>query len=246
MPKNPHKPFKLTVEEANVLDKLAESTKMDGWFCIDGDLHVIDLEDGNKPMGDAEGVMTLDDGLAYSLEHEGLTEQEAEIYVDCINRARESLGYAPKGVILIQEEGEYCVACHDKEKLAFAGRESYGLPMLDLVSELYSSVKTLRRVGAEAGEYWEMILLAATCGQLQIQRAGTPPKREFKRPTPDDAGNGPEGLLWDCLLMHLGHRVEIAAYGDPSCPQSITLEDLDTNEVILDAGIYDLVAKADL
>ena len=88
--------FAITVEEANVLDKIASSTKMDGWFLIDGDLHVRDLENGEALMGDAEGVLMLDDGLAYPLvEHEGLTPQEKETYVSCLNRARASKGLPP-------------------------------------------------------------------------------------------------------------------------------------------------------
>ena len=50
-------------------------------------------------------------------------------------------------------------------------------------------------------------------------------------------------LLSERLLRHLGHRVQIAAYGDPRNPQCVTLEDLDTNEVILDGEIYTLAAK---
>ena len=53
-------------------------------------------------------------------------------------------------------------------------------------------------------------------------------------------------MLWDILKNHLGHKVEIAVYGDPEDPASVTLEDLDTNEVILDAGIYTLAAREDV
>lgn len=55
-----------------------------------------------------------------------------------------------------------------------------------------------------------------------------------------------EHLLWNILKDHLGHKVEIACYGDPDNPASITLEDLDTNEVILDAGIYTICAREDV
>ena len=88
--------FAITVEEANVLDKVASSTKMDGWFWIDEDLHVRDLENRNRLMGDAKGVVTLDDGLAYDLEHEGLNPKEIEVFENCVDRARESLGYPPE------------------------------------------------------------------------------------------------------------------------------------------------------
>ena len=52
-------------------------------------------------------------------------------------------------------------------------------------------------------------------------------------------------VLWDILKEHFGHKVEIAIYGDVDNPASITLEDIDTNEVILDAGIYTLCARED-
>ena len=52
--------------------------------------------------------------------------------------------------------------------------------------------------------------------------------------------------LWDVLRDHLGHKVEIAVYGDPDDPASVTLEDLDTNEVIFDAGIYTLATREDM
>ena len=49
--------------------------------------------------------------------------------------------------------------------------------------------------------------------------------------------------LWDLLREHVGHSVEIAIYGDVDDPVSITLEDMDTNEVILDAELYTLIPK---
>lgn len=52
-------------------------------------------------------------------------------------------------------------------------------------------------------------------------------------------------LLWNILKEHFGHRVEIAVYGDLEDPANICLEDLDTNEVILDAEIYTICARED-
>ena len=54
-----------------------------------------------------------------------------------------------------------------------------------------------------------------------------------------------DNVLWDLLREHLGHKVEIAVYGDVDNPASVTLEDLDTGAVILDAGIYTLCARED-
>jgi len=82
--------FKLTVEEANILDKIADATKMDGWFYIDEDLHVHDIEE-NSISSDAEGVCLLEDGLAYGLDEPqsgGLNPEEVKIAEACFKRAR--------------------------------------------------------------------------------------------------------------------------------------------------------------
>ena len=52
-------------------------------------------------------------------------------------------------------------------------------------------------------------------------------------------------LLWNILKDHWGHKVEIAVYGDPEDPVSVTLEDMDTYEVILDAELYTICARED-
>ena len=66
------------------------------------------------------------------------------------------------------------------------------------------------------------------------------------KPTIDWTGSKVDReLLRKKLLEHRGHNVEIACYGDPRDPQSVTLEDLDTNEIILDSEIYTIVAKQD-
>ena len=52
-------------------------------------------------------------------------------------------------------------------------------------------------------------------------------------------------ILWELLKKHAGHNVEIALYGDPDNPASITLEDMETNEIILDAEIYTICARED-
>ena len=58
--------------------------------------------------------------------------------------------------------------------------------------------------------------------------------------------NRDDGLLAERLLSHLGHRVQIALYGDPDDPICVTLEDLDTNEIVLDSEIYTLVPRKDI
>jgi hypothetical protein len=51
--------------------------------------------------------------------------------------------------------------------------------------------------------------------------------------------------LWNILKEHFGHKVEIACYGDVNNPYSITLEDMDTNEIILDAELYTICPRED-
>lgn len=46
-----------------------------------------------------------------------------------------------------------------------------------------------------------------------------------------------ESTLWKLLEPHIGHTIEIVMYGD----ENISVEDVDTNEVIFDTDIYDLV-----
>lgn len=87
--------FRLTVEEANVLDKIATATKMDCWFYIDEDLHVQDIEEG-QITSDAEGVCLLEDGMGYGLDEPqsgGLSPEEVRIAEGCFRRAREALGH---------------------------------------------------------------------------------------------------------------------------------------------------------
>lgn len=52
-------------------------------------------------------------------------------------------------------------------------------------------------------------------------------------------------ILWEILKEHWGNHVEIALYEDPEDPASITLEDMDTGEIILDAEIYTICARED-
>ena len=53
-------------------------------------------------------------------------------------------------------------------------------------------------------------------------------------------------LLWNILKEHAGHKIEIAVYGNWDNPANVSLEDIDTNEIIIDAGIYTLVAREDV
>lgn len=108
--------FKLTAEEADILDKIAEATKMDSWFYIDEDLHVHDIEEsGFGFLSDAEGVCLLEDGLAYGLDEPqsgGLSPEEARIAEDCFKRARAAKVAAPKielSQIALSKGGDDCL-----------------------------------------------------------------------------------------------------------------------------------------
>ena len=50
-----------------------------------------------------------------------------------------------------------------------------------------------------------------------------------------------DSLLFELLKEHIGHKIEITQYGE----DNISLEDMDTNEVIFDTDLYDLVGLDD-
>ena len=103
--------FKLTVEEAALLERIADATKMDGWFYIDPDLHVHDIEENNV-ISDAEGVCLLEDGLAYGLDEPqsgGLSSEEIKIVEACFKRARVTL---LREKVSKQEDVTACVALY--------------------------------------------------------------------------------------------------------------------------------------
>ena len=52
-------------------------------------------------------------------------------------------------------------------------------------------------------------------------------------------------ILWNELLKHRGHNVNIVSYGDWDEPDDVCLECEDCNEVILDAEIYTICARED-
>lgn len=52
-------------------------------------------------------------------------------------------------------------------------------------------------------------------------------------------------VLWDVLLAHRGHNVQIVIYGDSEDPADVCLECEDCGEMILDAEIYTLCARED-
>lgn len=60
-----------------------------------------------------------------------------------------------------------------------------------------------------------------------------------------DEYNKKNMLLWDLLKKHIGHNVQIVAYGNPDDPADICLECEDCDEVILDAELYTLQARSD-
>lgn len=81
--------FKLTAEEANVLDKIAFATGMDSWFYINEKLEAEDVE-GDCDTSDS-CVRMLESGLVCDVDQPeggGLTPKEREIAERCFARAR--------------------------------------------------------------------------------------------------------------------------------------------------------------
>ena len=56
----------------------------------------------------------------------------------------------------------------------------------------------------------------------------------------------PDEILWNILFKHRNHEIEIATYGDKDNPDSICLECMTCNQVILDAETYTICAREDL
>ena len=50
-----------------------------------------------------------------------------------------------------------------------------------------------------------------------------------------------KNTLYKLLESHIGHRIQIVKYGD----KNISVEDVDTNEIIFDTDIYDLVENGE-
>lgn len=53
-------------------------------------------------------------------------------------------------------------------------------------------------------------------------------------------------VLWNKLKAHIGHDISIVSYGNTDDPANICLECNDCNEVLIDAGIYTLIARTDI
>lgn len=83
------KEFKITEHEADLLERIAEATKMDDWFYITEDLRAMDAE-GNVSTPEA-AVCLLEDGLGYDIREPqsgGLCEEEAKEVEAVFRRAR--------------------------------------------------------------------------------------------------------------------------------------------------------------
>lgn len=69
----------LTDEQCAVLEKIASKSKMDCWFCIDGDNQIRDLEEGEKVIDTMEGVRLLQEGMSCYADYD-LTYREIYIF----------------------------------------------------------------------------------------------------------------------------------------------------------------------
>ena len=69
----------LTDEQCAVLEKITSKSKMDCWFCIDGDNQIRDLEEGEKVIDTMEGVRLLQEGMSCYADYD-LTYREIYIF----------------------------------------------------------------------------------------------------------------------------------------------------------------------
>lgn len=105
------KEFILTAREANLLDRVADATKMDDWFYIEEDPNTggyIATDEEGISTSSAEVVSSLEDGLAYDLTEEqsgGFTPEEAKEVEAVFHRARYAQCDWRKFTALVYVEG---------------------------------------------------------------------------------------------------------------------------------------------
>ena len=103
--------FKITAREANLLDRVAEATKMDEWFYIEEDPNTgeyIATDGEDESLSSAEVVSSIEDGLAYDLTEEqsgGFTPEEAKEVEAVFRRARYARCDWRKFTALVSIEG---------------------------------------------------------------------------------------------------------------------------------------------
>lgn len=76
--------MKLTVEQANVLDKIAEKSGMDCWFSITDDLTAIHDVEANRNITLRYGIGILNQGVTDLVKDYGLNEHEVKVYHDLL------------------------------------------------------------------------------------------------------------------------------------------------------------------
>lgn len=76
---------KLTIDQANLLDKIARKSGMDCWFKVHYDLcHIRDMEN-HKTISLKRGIKDLDEGLT-DLEDYYLTDEEIKLYQETVRQ----------------------------------------------------------------------------------------------------------------------------------------------------------------
>ena len=108
----------------------------------------------------------------------------------------------------------------------------------DVILSRYDGGEKTYGLGISAGDMVMLMNLYRYVKENDIQNGFINPNGKTKEAISDD-----DSLLWDLLKSHWEHKVEIGIYGDPDEPMSVTLEDMDTNEIILDAELYTLVSR---
>ena len=101
--------MKLTVEQANVLDKIAEKSGMDCWFSITDDLTAIHDVEANRNITLRYGIGILNQGVTDLVKDYGLNEHEVKVYHDLLvslglekekDMAKDDLGVNGKYIII--------------------------------------------------------------------------------------------------------------------------------------------------
>ena len=76
--------MKLSVEQANILDKIVEKSRMDCWFSITDDLTSIHDVETNRNISLRYGIGILNQGVTDLVKDYGLNEHEVMVYHDLL------------------------------------------------------------------------------------------------------------------------------------------------------------------
>lgn len=210
--------FTLTLEEAKLLDRIADATKMDCWFQIDEQLHVHDIEENMPNATDAELVCMLEDGLGYGLtepQSGGLTEDEAAKAQACFDRARASVsgggertepmtGTEVMDIIcsLARSQGFYGRLWLDMDELRREDPEAYRDTLEEWEKEKFTDVLQVVRYFEEGKHnvktsYWTVPVVYEMYGSISVEASSAEEAYKLVRDHPEDYDLPDEGFYVD-------------------------------------------------